>query len=51
MVHGFGQQSKALKSTYKIGASDAQLTTKYKMDPIMGGTGMNMNFVTIEKEA
>ena len=51
MVHGFGQQSRALKSTYKIGASDAQLTTKYKMDPIMGGTGMNINFVKIEKEA
>lgn len=50
LVHGFGQQSKALKSTYKIGASDAQLTSKYKMDPIMGGTGMNINFVSIEKE-
>ena len=51
MVHGFGQQSKALRSTYKVGASDSQLCTNYKMDPIMGGTGMNVNFVTIESEA
>ncbi len=50
MVHGFGQQSKALRSTYKVGASDSQLCTNYKMDPIMGGTGMNVNFITIEKE-
>lgn len=51
MVHGFGHNSKMLKGAYGKGASDAQLITKYKTDPIMGGTGMNVNFVTFEMEA
>jgi thiosulfate reductase/polysulfide reductase chain A len=51
MVHGFGHRSKALKGAYLKGASDAELITKYIVDPIMGGTGMNVNFVTIEAEA
>lgn len=50
MVHGFGQKSRQLHSTYKKGASDAELVTQYKTDPIMGGTGMNVNFVTFEME-
>ncbi len=50
MVHGFGQTSKQLKSTYLRGASDSQLITRYNTDPIMGGTGMNVNFVTFEWE-
>jgi len=50
MVHGFGHNSKMLKGAYGKGASDAQLITKYKIDPIMGGTGMNVNFVTFETE-
>jgi thiosulfate reductase/polysulfide reductase chain A len=33
------------------GASDAQLITRYEVDPLMGGTGMNVNFVTLEAEA
>jgi thiosulfate reductase/polysulfide reductase chain A len=37
-----------LKFAYRRGACDAQLVTKYKVDPIMGGTGMNANFVSIE---
>lgn len=48
MVHGFGQKSKMMRSTFEKGASDSQLITKYKIDPIMGGTGMNVNFVTFE---
>lgn len=48
MVHGFGQKSRQLKSTYKKGASDAELITQYKIDPLMGGTAMNENFVTFE---
>ncbi len=51
MTHGFGHQSKALFNTYQKGASDSHLVTKYKTDPIMGGTGMNINFVTIVREA
>ena len=31
--------------------SDNQLVTRYKVDPLMGGTGMNVNFVTFEAEA
>lgn len=48
MVHGFGQKSRQLKSTYKKGASDAELITQHKIDPLMGGTAMNENFVTFE---
>ena len=51
MVHGFGQTSKQMKSTYLKGGSDSKLVSKYNMDPIMGGTGMNVNFVTIDWEA
>ncbi len=51
MVHGFGQRSKMYRKTFNKGASDSQLITKYKTDPIMGGTGMNVNFVTFEWEA
>jgi thiosulfate reductase/polysulfide reductase chain A len=50
MVHGFGQKSRQLRSTYKKGASDAELVTKYNTDPLMGGTAMNVNFVTFEME-
>jgi thiosulfate reductase/polysulfide reductase chain A len=50
MVHGFGQTSKQLRSTFNKGASDSQLITRYKTDPLMGGTGMNVNFVTFEWE-
>jgi thiosulfate reductase / polysulfide reductase chain A len=50
MVHGFGHNSKMLKGAYMKGASDSQLITKYKTDPLMGGTAMNVNFVTIVPE-
>jgi thiosulfate reductase/polysulfide reductase chain A len=51
MVHGFGHNSKLLKRAYMKGANDSQLLTKYKTDPLMGGTGMNMNFVTFVMES
>jgi thiosulfate reductase/polysulfide reductase chain A len=51
MVHGFGHTAKMLTRALGKGASDAQLVTRYVTDPIMGGTGMNVNFVTIELEA
>ena len=50
MVHGFGHNSRMLKGAYGKGASDSQLITMYVTDPIMGGTGMNVNFVTFETE-
>ncbi len=48
LVHGWGQQAKKLGYAFGRGASDSALTTRYKVDPIMGGTGMNVNFVRIE---
>ena len=48
IVHGFGHTSRMLRKTFGKGASDAQLITRYAVDPLMGGTGMNVNFVTIE---
>jgi len=51
MVHGFGHTSRGLHLAFGKGASDAKLVTRYQTDPLMGGTGMNVNFVTIEPEA
>lgn len=51
MVHGFGHTARGLRSAYGRGASDAQLITRYATDPLMGGTGTNINFVTVEAEA
>jgi len=50
MVHGFGHTSKGMRRAFGKGASDSGLITTYKTDPIMGGTAMNMNFVTLERE-
>jgi thiosulfate reductase/polysulfide reductase chain A len=49
LVHGFGHTARGLRSVYGKGASDAQLITRYAVDPLMGGTGTNVNFVTIEQ--
>jgi len=51
MVHGFGHTAVRLRRAYGKGASDAQLVTRYATDPLMGGTAMNLNFVTIQAEA
>ncbi len=51
MVHGFGHTSKMLRRALGRGASDAGLITRYVVDPLMGGTGMNVTFVTLEREA
>jgi thiosulfate reductase/polysulfide reductase chain A len=48
LVHGWGQKARRLRTAYGRGASDAELSTRYKVDPIMGGTGMNVNFVRLE---
>jgi len=47
MVHGFGHQDKKLSLAYGRGANDSDLITEVKVDPLMGGTGMRGNFVTI----
>jgi thiosulfate reductase/polysulfide reductase chain A len=51
MVYGFGHTSRMLKGAYLKGASDAELTTKYVTDPLMGGTSIHSNFVTFVKES
>lgn len=50
MVHGFGHQDKKLSLAYGRGANDSDLITEVKVDPLMGGTGMRGNFVTILTE-
>lgn len=50
MVHGFGHTAKGLRRALGKGASDSQLLTRYKTDPLMGGTALNINFVTLETE-
>lgn len=47
MAHGFGQQAQGLTNAYGKGASDAQLITRYKLDPLSGGAGMRVNFVKL----
>jgi thiosulfate reductase/polysulfide reductase chain A len=51
LVHGFGSESKAWKGAYRKGAGTAQLSTRVKIDPLMGGTSIHTNFVTLEKVA
>jgi thiosulfate reductase/polysulfide reductase chain A len=48
LVHGWGHTARGLRYARGRGASTSALTTRYKVDPIMGGTGMNVNFVRIE---
>jgi thiosulfate reductase/polysulfide reductase chain A len=50
MVHGFGHTARGLRHAFGKGASDAQLITQYATDPLMGGTAMNVNFVTFEPQ-
>lgn len=50
MVHGFGHESPKLRRAYHRGASDTELMTQVQVDPIMGGTGMRVNFVRVLKE-
>lgn len=46
MTHGFGQTQKQLSRSYMKGAADEWLMTRVKIDPIMGGQALNLNFVT-----
>ena len=50
MVHGYGHGPK-LRFAHGKGIDDTELVTRYKVDPIMGGTGMNVNFVTFVRAA
>lgn len=47
MVHGFGKVAPKLHLANRRGASDTRLMTRVAVDPIMGGTGMRVNFVRV----
>jgi thiosulfate reductase / polysulfide reductase chain A len=49
MVHGFGHRSPKLRRAHGNGGDDNAVTTRYITDPLMGATGMSVNFVTLEK--
>lgn len=49
MVHGFGHTAKSLRFANGRGASDSALVSRIATDPIMGGTGMSVNFVRVTK--
>ncbi|MCC7521062.1 MAG: molybdopterin-dependent oxidoreductase [Flavobacteriaceae bacterium] len=50
MVHGFGHKDKNMTRAYGKGLNDTEMITKVMVDPLMGGTGMRGNFVTILTE-
>ena len=51
MVHGFAPGSKHINAAFRKGASDSKLVTRYVFDAVMGGSAMNVNFVSLEREA
>ncbi len=50
MYHGFGHNNKKLTRAFGKGASDSELISKVAIDPLMGGTGLRGNFVSILTE-
>jgi thiosulfate reductase / polysulfide reductase chain A len=50
IVHGFGHTDSRQRLAYGRGADDNGLMTRVLIDPIMGGTGMRGNFVTLIPE-
>jgi thiosulfate reductase/polysulfide reductase chain A len=51
LVHGYGRKPRGLRFVHGRGIDDNELVTRVKTDPIMGGTGMNVNFVTFVRAA
>ncbi len=49
VVHGFGHSSPLMGASFQQGISDSGLITRYARDPVMGGTGMRVNFVSIQR--
>ncbi len=50
MVHGFGHTNKKLTRAVGKGINDTQMISRVAVDPLMGGTGMRGNFVSILTE-
>ncbi len=51
MAHGWGHRARALRYANGRGADDQKMITRVAVDPVMGGTGMRVNFVMLRKEA
>jgi thiosulfate reductase / polysulfide reductase chain A len=51
LPHGFGRHTPKLHIAYHRGTADNDLLTRVVVDPIMGGTSTNTNFVTFVPEA
>jgi len=51
LVHGFGRKPRGLRRVHGKGIDDNELVTQVKVDPLMGGTGMSVNFVTFVRAA
>lgn len=49
MAHGFGRMTEKMHIANGRGAADNDLMTHVVVDPLMGGTSTNTNFVTFEK--
>lgn len=49
MVHGYGHTAPGLTFARGRGGDDSALTTRAKIDPVMGATGINVNFVRLER--
>jgi thiosulfate reductase / polysulfide reductase chain A len=49
MVNGFGHQNPAMRRAWRRGGADSALITRYETDPLMGGTGMRVNFVRVAR--
>jgi len=46
-THGYGHRDKRLSVAFGRGASDTELISDIKTDPIMGASGMRGNFITV----
>ena len=51
LPHGFGRRTEKLHIAYHRGTADNDLLTRIVVDPLMGGTSTNTNFVTFVPEA
>ncbi len=49
LVNGFGHENPAMRRAHRRGAADSELITRYETDPLMGGTGMRVNFVRVAR--
>ena len=50
MPHGWGHTAKGLRYANGRGVDDGSMITRINIDPVMGGTGMRGNFVSLERE-